>query len=633
MVVQHINDSAIELFRENEEAFGKVWRNFDPENMVGRCVDDFHQNPEHIRRLLADPINLPHISDISIGDRRINLAVGAVHDRDGQYVGATLEWTDVTTSRTHAGMISAMDRSQGIAEFDIDGTIRHTNDQFLETFGYRPDEIVGRHHRTLLPDETVGDDAALWRKLSAGEAQQGTFKRKSKAGDPRWVQATYTPIQDRSGRVFKVVCLSNDVTDHALEQQRQDAERRQREVEQGQVVEGLAKGLERLSAGEFDFQLENQFPEDYKRLQDDFNQAVLTLSIADEQKRRISNEQQEVVSALAQALQQLKAGNLQHRIETSFPSDYEQLRNDFNAAGKALAQAMVLIHRIAMSVNSGSTEIAQAADSLSTRTESQAATLEETAAALDQITQAVHHTAEGAVEANKTAAEMSANAERTGTTVEEAVSAMDRIATSAKAINQIISVIDDIAFQTNLLALNAGVEAARAGAAGRGFAVVAHEVRGLAQRSSEAAKEIKSLISESDRQVGDGVELVGKAGDALKAILANTTAVSGHVNEIAASAQEQSISLREVNTALNRMDEVTQENAGMVEESSAASHHLAKAASTLLENVGRFEIGTRLDGEAVPDYKEPVHAAANSVQQLITTQQDLALDDDAWSEF
>jgi methyl-accepting chemotaxis protein len=251
-------------------------------------------------------------------------------------------------------------------------------------------------------------------------------------------------------------------------------------------------------------------------------------------------------------------------------------------------------------IRSGTGEVSQAADDLSKRTEQQAASLEETAAALDEITATVRKTAEGANQARDVVTTAKADAERSGEVVGGAVAAMAAIDTSSRQISNIIGVIDEIAFQTNLLALNAGVEAARAGEAGKGFAVVASEVRALAQRSADAAQEIKSLISASSQQVGSGVDLVGQAGKALERIVAQVTEISGIVIEIAASAKEQATGLAEVNTAVNQMDQVTQQNAAMVEQSTAASHSLAQEAEELGRLVARFELGTGASAASLP---------------------------------
>ncbi len=303
-----------------------------------------------------------------------------------------------------------------------------------------------------------------------------------------------------------------------------------------------------------------------------------------------AREQAVVVSALAEGLDHLTRGDLTYELTQNFPGDYAKLKSDFNAAISQLHEAMAAVVSNVSAIRSGSGEISHAADDLSRRTEQQAASLEQTAAALDQITATVNRTASGAKQASETVQAAKGDAETSGRIVSQAVEAMGAIEKSATEISQIIGVIDEIAFQTNLLALNAGVEAARAGDAGRGFAVVAQEVRALAQRSAEAAKEIKVLISASSAQVNSGVTLVGQTGDALQRIVGRVAEIDGLVSEIAASAHEQATGLAQVNTAVNQMDQVTQQNAAMVEQSTAASHSLSQEAEVLAGSVSRFRI-------------------------------------------
>ena len=304
-----------------------------------------------------------------------------------------------------------------------------------------------------------------------------------------------------------------------------------------------------------------------------------------------AKEQALVVAAIGRGLEALAKGTLTFRISDTFPGEYKKLQDDFNAAMETLQETMKTITGATHGIRSGTGEVSQAADDLSKRTEQQAASLEETAAALDQITATVRKTADGANHARDAVTTAKADAERSGEVVNGAVHAMAEIEKSAKQISSIIGVIDEIAFQTNLLALNAGVEAARAGEAGKGFAVVASEVRALAQRSAEAAKEIKALIQASSTQVASGVDLVGQAGQALARIVGQVAEINSVVMEIAASAKEQATGLAEVNTAVNQMDQVTQQNAAMVEQSTAASHSLAQEAEELGRLVSRFDVG------------------------------------------
>ncbi|MGR4864954.1 methyl-accepting chemotaxis protein [Caulobacter sp. LARHSG274] len=309
-----------------------------------------------------------------------------------------------------------------------------------------------------------------------------------------------------------------------------------------------------------------------------------------------------VVSSLAEALERLAQGDLTFRVQADFPGEYRKLKDDFNAAITQLQETIKVIAASTDGLRTGADEIAHASDDLSRRTEQQAASLEETAAALDELTATVRRTASGAKQASEVVSSTRGEATHSGQVVHEAVSAMGAIEDSSKKINQIIGVIDEIAFQTNLLALNAGVEAARAGDAGRGFAVVAQEVRALAQRSAEAAKEIKTLISSSTQQVSQGVSLVGQTGEALQRIVTKVGEIDALVTEIAASAAEQATGLNEVNTAVNQMDQVTQQNAAMVEQSTAATHSLKGETGELVRLIGRFQVG---DGRQQASYERP----------------------------
>jgi methyl-accepting chemotaxis protein len=297
------------------------------------------------------------------------------------------------------------------------------------------------------------------------------------------------------------------------------------------------------------------------------------------------------VNEVAGALSALADGDLERRIAEPLTAELDKLRIDLNRAADKLQETMKSIAANADAVREGAGEITKASDDLSRRTEQQAASIEETAAALDQITATVRKTAEGAAEARGVVGTAKDDAQRSGAVVHEAVTAMQAIETSSKKIGNIIGVIDEIAFQTNLLALNAGVEAARAGDAGRGFAVVATEVRALAQRSADAAKEIKALISVSGEQVGSGVRLVGLTGEALTRIVGHVDQMSGLMAEIASAAQEQATGLGQVNAAINQMDKVTQQNAAMVEQSTAASHSLAGEAEELTRLTRQFKTG------------------------------------------
>jgi methyl-accepting chemotaxis protein len=299
---------------------------------------------------------------------------------------------------------------------------------------------------------------------------------------------------------------------------------------------------------------------------------------------------QEATAGLASGLKRLAAGDLNFELNEPFSPEFDALRLDLNSAVSQLGSTIATVAGSAGAISDGSSEVSQSANDLSKRTEQQAASLEETAAALDQITVNVTNSARRVEEARGVAKEANSSAVRSGEVVTEAINAMQRIEQSSNQISNIITVIDEIAFQTNLLALNAGVEAARAGEAGRGFAVVATEVRELAQRSAKAAREIKELINNSSAEVENGVRQVQETGDVLKAIEVHVTTINGLMDAIATSSREQSVGLSEVNTAVNQMDQVTQQNAAMVEETSAASAGLAQESVRLQQLVSRFTL-------------------------------------------
>jgi len=353
-----------------------------------------------------------------------------------------------------------------------------------------------------------------------------------------------------------------------------------------------------------------------------------------------------VVEALGGGLARLSSGDLTYRIDAAFTEDYAKLKGDFNLAVNTLQNTIATIVGRAHGLRASGSEITQASNDLSKRTEQQAASLEETAAALDEITATVRRTADGAVEARNIVSQAKADAETSGQVVQDAVVAMTRIEESARQISQIIGVIDEIAFQTNLLALNAGVEAARAGDSGKGFAVVASEVRALAQRSAEAAREIKGLISASTDQVAHGVERVGATGRALACIAQQVAQINGVVTEITASAQEQATGLNQVNAAVNQMDQVTQQNAAMVEQATAAANALHEETDALSSLIAQFKVGdTGLAARPAlhraapvripssPPKRSPDFARRPNRSALATAPAHAPADDASWEEF
>lgn len=341
----------------------------------------------------------------------------------------------------------------------------------------------------------------------------------------------------------------------------------------------------------------------------------------EEQKAKEAANTQFAVDNLANALSRLAEGDVSYRISQPFVAHLDVVRENFNASAEKLQSALTRVAENARGIDAGANEIRAAADDLAKRTEQQAASVEETAAALEEITTTVKDSTRRAQEAGQLVAKARTGAEQSGDVVRKAVFAMERIEKSSGEISNIISVIDEIAFQTNLLALNAGVEAARAGEAGKGFAVVAQEVRELAQRSASAAKDIKGLISTSNTQVQEGVELVGETGRALETIVAEVQEINRHVMAIVEAAQEQSSGLQQINTAVNQMDQDTQKNAAMVEETTAASHGLAREASSLNQLLGQFKLSERFEApiRAATSAERPAASPARALGRKIAT--------------
>lgn len=399
--------------------------------------------------------------------------------------------------------------------------------------------------------------------------------------------------------------------------------------------------MEKMTGGNYDINIAGKEREDEIG---EMARAVEVFRVAAKDRQADEIAQTIVVSELASGLKAIADGNLTHRITVNFAEKYDALRVDFNDAIEELNSVVGRVSHAATSVNTGSTEISTAADDLARRTEQQAASLEETAAAMNEVTQSVRSASDNARTANTAVGQAMDEATSGGKIVGEAVTAMGDIEQSAQEISKIINVIDGIAFQTNLLALNAGVEAARAGDAGKGFAVVANEVRALAQRSADAAKDIKQLITESNTQVEKGVSLVGRTGEMLARIGDQVQQISSLVSGISAAAESQSASLQQINTAVADMDKMTQQNAAMVEESTAASRSLATEASELATLVANFRTTMSAEPSRVTARK-PVAVASAPVARIkparakpaanvignLAVKQDLS--DEDWSEF
>jgi len=574
--IRYVNDAVVKMISARIEDFRKVTPEIDAEDLVGKSMDMFHRNPAHARAILSDSANLPYHADIVVGEGRFGLDITEITQPERGRIGYVVEWRDVTELRMNRALLSAIDDYQLIFEFGPSGQLTRVNANLVTALGIAPETILGLPHEVLI--EGAEGLEGFWPRLEKHEPIVGRFRITAPGGRSLLVEGSVTPVPDRSDRLLKIVLIANDVTE---------------------AQEAL-------------------------RLEQDRNEAMQA-------------GQRAVVEELRIGLKRLATGDLCSLLEQAFPEEYEQLREDFNRAVTTLSQAVQVVIDNAAEIDGEAREISNAAEDLSSRTERQAATLEETAAALDQLTSSVSSAAAGVGEANMVVVQARESAESSGQIVQQAVAAMGEIEESSKKISRIIGVIDDIAFQTNLLALSAGVEAARAGEAGRGFAVVASEVRALAQRSSEAAREIDTLITASSNHVRRGVDLVGETGSALQRILVSVNDIAARVSEIAASAQEQSAGLAEINTAMNQLDQVTQHNAAMFEQTTAASHALTRGAQALTVTTAQFRTaGGAAKPAPAPAVAPPIdlakHKASVARAAGATAQAAVAIEED-WEDF
>jgi methyl-accepting chemotaxis protein len=643
LVVTYLNDASKQLFRDNVAEFRKLWPDFDPERMLGTCIDRFHKNPSHQRRMLGNPANMPHNTDISVGPLKISLRVNIARDARGNPCGHMLEWADVTQQRAQASQLAAIDRSQAVIEFELDGTIINANQNFLDTLGYTLGEIKGQHHSMFVEPayRASPEYRQFWDKLGRGEFDAGQYKRIGRGGKEVWIQASYNPILDQNGRAFRVVKYATDITADVMKNadysgQLQAIDKAQAVIEfglDGRILRANDNFLNTLgySAAEVVGQHHSMFVEPAYRASPDYRLFWDKLGRGEYdagQYRRLGKggreiwiqasynpimgpdgkpfkvvkyatditEQVHASEALQAAVRQsqevvtsAKAKDLRHRVPLEGKTgEVAELCGGVNSLLDTMSAMITDIGESAHVLTTAAREIATGNTDLSQRTEEQAASLEETAASMEELTNTVRQNAENAQQANKLASSASDVAVKGGSVVAEVVQTMDGITQASRKIADIIGVIDEIAFQTNILALNAAVEAARAGDQGRGFAVVAAEVRNLAQRSANAAKEIKGLISDSVAKVESGSKLVDTAGKTMEEIVQSVRRVTDIMAEISAASQEQRGGIEQVNTAVTQMDKVTQQNAALVEEAAAAAKSMEDQTAAMAEMVGQF---------------------------------------------
>ncbi len=531
MRISHVNPSAVALMTQRLDDFKNTDAAFDPSGLCGRSLDALRNctsDPE-AWSFLDHPSPASKQAEVRIGRALLQVKASTIDASNG---GMVIELIDLTEIAFQTRLFATSNANQFIVEFGPEWSVVGINPKFTQATGHAFVRHPAIHARSFLDVSTlgIGDFSETLEMLIEEGELTGRLKVRATDGQELLVHGTLSLINDARGRPYRIALVGRDVT--AEENARVDAR---------------------------------------------------------EERDRARREQEAVVDSLRNGLAALSKGDLTATIDTVFPSDYEGTREDFNRTVANLCVAVKSVAENAKQIQDEIASINSATESLAQRTEKQASTLEHTASALGEITKSVSMSSERAGRADRLVTDAVGEATSGSKVVLETVAAMDAIEASSKQISRITLVIDDIAFQTNLLALNAGVEAARAGEAGRGFAVVASEVRALAQRSSSAAREISSLIHESDAQVARGVTLAGKAGDALRGIEGSFLQIAREVAEIAMSSKTQSASLGEINLAMNQLDQVTQQNAAMFEETSAASHSLRQESMALLELMQQFK--------------------------------------------
>ncbi|QGX60418.1 methyl-accepting chemotaxis protein [Alteromonas mediterranea] len=550
--------------------------------------------------------------------------------------------TDITQDKLKnayfEGQINAISKSQAVIEFDVDGNIITANDNFLNTMGYRLDEVKGKHHQLFVDEETRQSETyqRFWSELKGGKFFAGEFKRVSKEGKNVWIQASYNPIEDMNGKPFRVVKYATNITEDKLknayfEGQLTAISKSQAVIEfdlegvilnaNSNFLSAMGYTLDEVKGKHHSIFVDPAFknsPEyaafwdqlrqgiyasgEYKRFSKAGEAVYIQASynpILDQNGKpfRVVKYATDVtgrtlaVERIKSVMASLSDGDLLKTIDEPLDGDFQVLGESINHFIGELRDTIVKIHTAVETIDTASNEIATGNADLSSRTEQQASSLEETASAMEELTGTVKLNAENADQAKGLASQASDVASEGGKVIEQVVHTMGEINDSAQRISDIIGVIDGIAFQTNILALNAAVEAARAGEQGRGFAVVASEVRTLAQRSAEAAKDIKALISASVDKIGDGNVLVNKSGETMANIVTAIKRVNDIMSEIAAASSEQATGIQEVSNAVVQMDEMTQQNAALVEEAAAAADSMRQQSGELAQRVSVFKVG------------------------------------------
>ncbi|WP_084587445.1 methyl-accepting chemotaxis protein [Devosia riboflavina] len=546
--------------------------------------------------------------------------------------------------------LDAISRALAVIEFELDGTIRTANKNFLDVMGYTLDDVRGKHHRMFVaPAESALPDYKLfWQQLAKGEFQAAEYRRIGKDGKEVWIQATYNPVFGRDGTPSKIVKFATDVTKAKLAAadsagQLAAISRSQAVIEftpKGEVItandnfcRALGYALDeirgqhhrifvppaevstsayqefwsRLGRGEFQAAeylrigkggKEVWIQATYNPIFDHHGKVFKIVKYATD-----VTERKRAVNLLGSELARLAEGDLRARIQTPFKGELDAVRLAYNNTVDRFAEIVARLRRSSGTLRAATAEILTGANDLAERTSRQASAIQETSAAMKNLADTVEENAARAEEASGKARAVSTTAEQSGAVMSQAQDAMGRILASSSQISNIVGLIDDIAFQTNLLALNASVEAARAGDAGKGFAVVAVEVRRLAQSAAQASSDVKALIERSSSEISTGSKLLSEAAERIASMLGDVRDNSGLMDSIASGSREQSGAIAEVATAVRQMDEMTQHNAALVEETNAAIEQTEGQASELDRIVEVFVV------DDAPPAREPARPA------------------------
>ncbi|MEZ6097431.1 MAG: methyl-accepting chemotaxis protein [Pirellulaceae bacterium] len=533
----------------------------------------------------------------------IQASYNAVFDKDGKPYRVVKFAADMSESKLqradYQGQLAAIDKAQATIEFNMDGTIRTANANFLGAVGYSLDEVTGKHHSMFVDSQFAAsaEYKTFWEDLRAGKYQAAEYRRIGKGGKEVWIQASYNPIFDMNGRPFKVVKYASDVTQQKVEAEERAERDRKAAADLLAKVDEMLSVVGKVANRDYSQKLTISGDDPIGKLGEGLSTFFQNKHASEieeearaERERKQTEETNRKVAIVLDVVNSVAEGNFDVDIPDLGSDPVGQVASALAQAVQAVDTALREVREVAGTVSTAAEQLTEASREISSGAQTQASSLEETASSLEEITSTVKQNSDNAQQARQLANGSRDVAEKGGSVVNDAVEAMSEINQSSKKIADIITTIDEIAFQTNLLALNAAVEAARAGEQGRGFAVVAAEVRNLAQRSASAAKEIKTLIQDSVRKVENGSELVNKSGQTLSEIVSSVKRVTDIVSEIAAASKEQLTGIEQVNKAVSQMDRVTQANAAQTEEMSGTAASLLSHSNQLSGLVGRFQL-------------------------------------------